>query len=282
MAVIDIRQRAGFLLLVVTLGHVILISAQLQSKVGVPVLELLAFTVFSEIQRGASTVVGGTARTWRAYVDLRHVQAENQVLKRQLETALIEGQGERALADRTRSLEQLLTLRASLDLQTTAAGIIAAGVTPDFRTVTIDKGKMDGLKADMAVLAPAGVVGRVVVPSPRAAKVQLLTDRNAAAGALIERSRAQGVVVGTGDGRLEMQFVSEVADVAAGDLVVTSGIDGIFPKGLIVGAIQAVEKSGTAYRRIAVRPAVDFGTLEDVLVVLSPTHAREALEEPQP
>ena len=84
----------------------------------------------------------------------------------------------------------------------------------------------------MAVIAPAGVVGRVVVPSARAAKVQLLIDRNAAAGALVERSRAQGVVVGSGDDRLRMEYVSEVADVVVGDVVVTSGIDGIYPEGI--------------------------------------------------
>jgi rod shape-determining protein MreC len=131
----------------------------------------------------------------------------------------------------------------------------------------------------MAVIAPAGVVGRVVVPSLRAAKVQLLIDRNAAAGALIERSRAQGVVVGAGDELLRLEYVSEIADVAVGDVVVTSGIDGIFPKGFIIGRVEALDRSGRAYRRIAVRPAVDFSSLEEVLVVLTPTPARETAAE---
>ena len=114
-----------------------------------------------------------------------------------------------------RSLAQLLELRDGLDLKTTAAEIIGAGSTPDFRTVTIDKGREQGLAVDMAVIAPAGVVGRVVMPSPRASKVQLLIDRNAAAGALVARSRAQGVVVGTGETRLRMDYVSTAADVVS-------------------------------------------------------------------
>src|SRR5438445_442302 len=81
----------------------------------------------------------------------------------------------------------------------------------------------------------AGVVGRIVVPSAHAAKVQLLVDRNAVAGALVERSRAQGVIVGRGDSRLQMEYVSDVADVMIGDMIVTSGIDGIYPKGFIIG-----------------------------------------------
>ena len=132
----------------------------------------------------------------------------------------------------------------------------------------------------MAVIAPGGVVGRLVVPSARAAKVQLLIDRNAAAGAIIERTRAQGVVVGSGDDRLRLEYVSEVSDVVAGDVVVTSGIDGIYPKGFIIGRIEQVEKSGGSYKRITIKPAVDFTSLEEVLVVLAPSQARDAAEGP--
>ena len=136
----------------------------------------------------------------------------------------------------------------------------------------------------MAVIAPAGVVGRIVVPSGSAAKVQLLIDRNAAAGAVIERgeSRAQGVVVGTGDDRLRMEYVSEIADIVVGDVVVTSGIDGIYPKGFVIGRVEVVEKSGPAFKQILVRPAVDFSSLEEVLVVMTPHAGREAAAEPTP
>jgi rod shape-determining protein MreC len=184
-------------------------------------------------------------------------------------------QQQRALADRARGLGQLLALRDRSNLSTTAAEVIAASATPDFRTATIDKGSRDGLRPDMAVIAPAGVVGRVVVPSARAAKVQLLIDRNAAAGALIERSRAQGVVTGGGGDRLRLEYVSEVADVVVGDLVVTSGIDGIYPKGFTIGRVESVEKSGGSWR-VVVKPSVDFSALEEVLVVLTPTPLREA------
>jgi rod shape-determining protein MreC len=119
-----------------------------------------------------------------------------------------------------------------------------------------------------------------VLPTARAAKVQLLIDRNAAAGALIERSRAQGVIVGFGDERtLRMQFVAETAEVAVGDVVVTSGIDGIYPKGFAIGLVERVDKSGVGYREIAVKPAVDYSRLEELLVVLTPTPSREAGEE---
>jgi rod shape-determining protein MreC len=264
------RLRSGYLLLAVIVGHVLLISAQVNSRRGVPILEAVTFGAVSEAQRGTSAVLGTLRGIWTGYVSLRGVRAENDALKRQLAESQLQIQEQRALADRSRGLEQLLELRGRVALKTTGAEIIGAGATPDFRTLTIDKGSHDGLNADMAVLAPAGVVGRVVTTSPRASKVQLLIDRNAAAGALIERSRAQGVAVGSGDVRLRLDFVSEVSDVVVGDVVVTSGIDGIFPKGFVIGHVDTVTKSGTAYREILIRPAVNFSSLEEVLVVLAP------------
>jgi rod shape-determining protein MreC len=278
MAVLEIRQRAGYLFVAVIVGHIILISAQVNAKSGVPVLEQVTFGLFAEVQRGASAFIGGVRHTWTSYVTLRGVNAENETLKRQLADVQVQLQEQRALADRSRSLERLLELRDRLTMQTTAAEIIAASATPDFRTVTIDKGSLNGLKADMGVMSPAGVVGRVVTPTARASKVQLLIDRNAAAGVLIERSRAQGVALGSGDDRLRLEYVAETGDVVVGDVVVTSGIDGIYPKGLVVGRVESVDKNG-AYRQIIVRPAVDFSSLEEVLVILTPTAAKEVAQE---
>jgi rod shape-determining protein MreC len=275
VALLDIRQRSGYLFLAVILGHILLISAQVNSRTGVPVLEAVTFGIFSEVQRGVSTGLNSVRHVWGNYVGLRQTKTENEDLKRQLEEAQIALQAQRALADRARGLEKLLELKDRVTLQTTAAEIIGAAATPDFRTVTIDKGTSDGLRPDMAIISPAGVVGRIVIPSARSAKVQLLVDRNAAAGALIERSRAQGVVVGSGEDRLRLENVSEAADIVVGDVVVTSGIEGIYPKGFMIGKIESVEKSGPAYKRITVKPSVDFSSLEEVLVVTTPTPAHE-------
>ena len=276
MALLDIRQRSGYLFLAVTLGQILLISAQVNSKSGVPIIESVTFGVFSEVQRVLSGGFSGIRRVWTGYVGLRHLKVENDALKRDLAAAQVAVQAQRALADRARSLERLLDLRDHLALRTVAAEIIGAAAMPDFRTLTIDKGTRDGVRADMSVIAPAGIVGRLVVPSLRSAKVQLLIDRNAAAGAIIERTRAQGVVVGGGDDRLRMEYVSDVFDVIVGDVVVTSGIDGIYPKGFIIGRVEAVERAGGSDKRIVIKPAVDFSSLEEVLVVLTPTPAREA------
>ncbi len=277
MALADIRQRPGVLLTAAILLHVILISAQVNSASGLPVLQVVTFGSFAEVQRGTMAVVNGVGDLWAGYIGLQGVHEENDALKQELRALQVRLQQERAEAQRTDNLRQLLELRERANLDTTAAEVIAAAASPEFRTVTIDKGTGEGLKADMAVISPAGVVGRVILPSGRASKVQLLIDRNAAAGALIERTRVQGVVEGFGDGSLRLAYVPGTADVRPGDLVVTSGIDGIYPKGFVIGTIDHVDRGNGGYHVITVRPAVDFTRLEEVLVVRAPA-SREVPE----
>jgi rod shape-determining protein MreC len=276
MAILDIRQRSGYLLGVVVIAHIILISAQVNTKRGVPVLEAVTFGLFAEVQRGATSAIGETRGAWDSYFALKDVRRENERLTQEIAQLRVRLQQEQAVASQSRTLQGLLDLRSSIDLRTTGAMIIGASASPEFRTVSIDKGTGDGLRPDMAVIAPAGVVGRVIMPSARASKVQLLIDRNASAGALVERSRAQGLVMGTGGDRLRLDYVQGSADVKPGDRVVTAGIDGIYPKGFVIGQIESVQRGAGTFSNIVVRPAVEFASLEAVLVVLTPSAPAEA------
>ncbi|MEY4095080.1 MAG: Rod shape-determining protein MreC [Acidobacteriota bacterium] len=282
MAIADIKQRTGVVLGAAILLHVVLISAQVNTASGLPVLQVVTFGSFSEVQRATMALIDGVRGLWSGYVALQQVQEENAALKQELQNLQVRFQQERAEAQRTDNLRQLLELRDRANLETVAAEVIAGPASPDFRTVTIDKGSSDGLATDMAVISPAGVVGRVILPSGRAAKVQLLIDRNAAAGVLIERTRVQGIVMGMGDGVLRLQYVPGTADVKTGDLVVTSGIDGIYPKGFVIGTVDHADRGAGAYLEISVRAAVDFARLEEVLIVKSVPASRGAIEEPKP
>lgn len=266
---LDARQRLGHLFIGVTIGHIILISAQLNTQRSVPVLEVITFGIFAEVQRATSAAIGAVRASWSDYFALQQVRQDNERLRQEVAEIQVRLQQEQALALESRRLEQLLELRSRLPLQTTAASVIGSGASPDFRTITVDKGTAHGLRSDMAVIAPAGVVGRIITPSARAAKVQLLIDRNAAAAALVERSRVQGVVEGTG-ANLRMNYVSGTADVQAGDVLITSGMEGIYPKGFVIGQIESAERAAGEYASIVIRPAVDFSTLEAVLVVTTP------------
>jgi len=270
MAVLDIRQRTGWLFMAVIVGQILLISAQVNTERGVPVLEEVTFGTFAEVQRAATSAIGAVRTGWTNYFALQGVQEENARLREEVAALRIGLQQERALAEQSRALQGLLEMKSAVQLSTTAASVIAGGASPEFRTITIDKGTGDGLKPDMAVLAPAGVVGRIIMPSGRASKVQLLIDRDAAAGATVERSRAQGVVVGTGTDRFRLDHVPSTADIQVGDRVVTSGIEGIYPKGFVIGQIESLKRQTGEFTDVVVRPAVEFSALESVLVVLTP------------
>ena len=267
MAILDLRRRNGMLFGVLTLVHVIAISAQVTTRSGVPLITQLAFGIFADVQQVVTSLADGVGGAWSRYVDLRRVRSDNQKLLEEIGALRVRLQQQEALASRAAGLQSILGLRDATSFPTTAASIIGGSSSPEFRTVTIDRGRDAGLEADMPVIAPAGVVGRIIRTAPRASKVQLLVDRNAAAGVLVERSRAQGVALGVGGALLRLDFVAGSADVAVGDRVLTSGIDGIYPKGLLVGQVQSVMREGGTLGDITIRPTVDFSRLEDVLII---------------
>ncbi len=266
MAFLDIRQRTGYLFLAIMFGHVILISTQVTSSRGLPLAEEVVFGAFAEVQRAATSSFLAARGAYGNYLDLRGVREENQRLKTEMAELRVRLQQESTTAAQTRNLQSLLGLKGRAPLVTVAANVIAGAASPDFRTMTIDLGTRGGITDDMTVLAPGGLVGRVIGAGTFASKIQLIIDRNAAAGVLDERSRAQGIVIGTGTDTLQLTYLAGTADVQVGDALTTSGIDGLYPKGLSVGRVEVVERRAGEYSLVRVRPSVDFSSLENVLV----------------
>jgi rod shape-determining protein MreC len=268
------RTRTGAIFVVVLLAQVLLVSVQVQTSSGVRVIEAVSFGAFAKVQGVTSSAVSGVRDVWSNYAELRGAREENETLKTQLADLELRLQEQRALAARTERLQELLDLQQSASLPTVAAEVIGGNPNPmpGVREVTIGRGTADGVQAGMAVMAPRGIVGRVIgQPAARAARVQLIIDRFAAAGALTERARAGGMVVGREqDPPLAMELVSNLQDVKPGDLVITSGMEGIYPKGYAIGWVEAAEDGRGLYQNITIRPAVDFSSLEEVLVVLVP------------
>lgn len=277
---LDIRKRTGWIFCGAMVAQILLVSAQVETKSGVRALNAVTFEVFSRIEHGTASFVKGGRGFWGNYIGLRGVKAENDALKKRVAELEVQLQQEHALAARSQRLQALMDLKSQATVPTLAAEVIAGNPDPVMRTITIDRGTDDGVQADMAVIAPGGVVGRVIGPVARgAARVQLLVDRNAAAGALIERTRSGGLVVGAeANPPLRMELVSNLADVQAGDAVVASGVDGIYPKGYGIGKVEKAERTSGLYYTITVRPSVDFSSLEEVLVVLTPPRPATADE----
>ncbi len=267
---IDIRRRTTYFFLLVSLCHVLLISVQVQSKSGMPLLESVAFYVDAPAARASSGVVDGIGSLWGRYVALHGVVAENAQLRAEISRLQGELQQKDALAGQSKSLEATLRLQQSVGQRTLAARVIAGDPAPGSLTITIDRGSADGLRPDLGVIASGGVVGRVMGEMlPHTARVQLLPGRGAGAGALLERVSAEGIVVGGGDAQLlQMQYVNKSYDVKVSDRVITSGHDRVFPAGFAVGTVERVDRATSTYQLIVVRPAVNFSHLDIVLVLL--------------
>ena len=153
-------------------------------------------------------------------------------------------------------------------MQALAARIIGADATEVSRTLILSEGSTNGLRRDMPVISTEGVIGKLIAVAPNASRVLLINDHNSGLDALDQRSRARGIVAGLLNGDLTMKYVDRTEDVKPGDSVVTSGMDGIFPRGLLVGQITRVSQEGAGlFLNIDIRPAADFQKLEQVLIL---------------
>jgi len=274
-------RRGSFpLLLLISLGHVLVISAQVQSKSGIPLIEAAAFGVFARFQQTTTGVTDGVKSGWNQYFALRGVERDNEQLRKRVIELEAQLQQEQAQAARARSLEEALNLQRTIAAPTLAARVIAGNPQPGSLQVMIDRGSADGVEPNMAVVGSRGIIGRVIGPlAPHAARVQLIVGRDAAAGAMLEKSGVGGVVIGgEKNPPLRLEYIPNLVDVQPGERVLTSGLDEIYPSGFVIGVVEKVEKSGqgdSGERTITVRPAVDVSHLEVVLVILRPAKTVE-------
>lgn len=241
--------------------------------------------VVSPFIKVTAVTAGSLGRVWHDYVDLRALREENQRLRQ--ESAILQRRisqlEEHALE--TQRLQGLLAMRETSRTNYLAARIVGKDATNWFKTVLIDRGSQAGLRRNLPVVAPDGLVGRVVEVTPFTAKVQLITDPISASGGLLQRTRVTGIVSGNLGAGLKVRYLPLLADVAVGDEVVTSGMGGVFPKGIPVGRVVAVErKSGALFQEAVLQPKVDLGRLEEVLILMEAEQRDgfEAGNRPQP
>ncbi|GIW42523.1 MAG: cell shape-determining protein MreC [Candidatus Binatia bacterium] len=258
---------------VLTSGCLLLLSLVLVSSSSRGRLDREPVSAFLlEAARPVQAVVTGTAhaveRFWRRYLALVGLARENEVLRQRILD--LERQAVRLaeVRETNRRLRALLEFREAVEGESVVARIVGKDPSPWFRTFTIDKGELDGVRQGMAVLSPYGAVGRVIRATDRAARVLLLTDHASGVDALVQRSRARGIVEGEPGGTCVMKYVRSGEDVRPGDRVVTSGFDGIFPKGIVIGEVKAVRPGARGLMLEAVvEPSAPFDRLEEVLVV---------------
>ena len=233
--------------------------------------EQTTITLTGPFQNVISFAIRFVKEIWFRYFSLISVAEENSRLETDLGRALERANRCDEIELANNRLRALLDFQETMKQKTVAGEIIGKDPSPWFRSIIINKGKRDGLRPSLPVIVPGGVVGIVTDVSDRYAKVLMMIDQNCSVDAVVQRNRARGVVRGEARDICSLEYVLYRHDLRVGDIVVTSGLDGVFPKGLRIGTISEVTKKNSGiFQDVIVTPFVDFETIEEVLVILSP------------
>jgi len=267
MAAIPSRHRSLFLLAGVILLQILLLAVQIKRDSQGRLIRVWTVGAVSPFERAGAHGVGGIRSIWNHYFALQNTSRENERLKQEndaLKLQLSQLQGKAAEADR---LAALLSFRQSHgEVPMLTARVIGAGTAS--QTIFLDRGEHDGIRKNMGVITPDGVVGKVIEAYGSTAQVLLLTDKESGVGAMLADSRTQSPVGGLGEPLLAMKYIPNDDTVNVGERVITSGMDRIFPRDLPVGTVAEV-KSGNPFKQIRIKPAANLERLEEVIVLLT-------------
>jgi rod shape-determining protein MreC len=232
--------------------------------------EKIAVEIAAPFQRLFTGTVSLVRDIWRNYFFLVQTRQENLLLKRRIDLLEIENSKYQELLLANQRLRNLLRFQENTNESLLAARVIGWDSSGLYKSIILDKGKSDGLTGNMPVVNSEGVVGRIVSISPNYAQALLITDQNSAIDGLVQSSRARGMLKGGGSGGCYFDYVIKTCEIETGERIVTSGLGGIFPKGLSLGTVKEINDSpNMLFKEVRVIPAVDFSKLEEVLIVLS-------------
>ena len=262
------RHAAFFLLVVVVFAQLLLLAFQTTRKNHVRLINVWAVTAFDPFERSLSGLGDAVSAAWHSYPDLwraqrRSKELQDQLAEAQAQVLQLSWEGKENI-----ELRSLLDLQRRLPLRSIGATVIAAspGSNP---AVFIDKGSAEGFAADMPVITSEGIVGKTIAVFRHTSQVLLITSPDSGAGCMLARNGTQGVLKGDGNGMCHLDYIMNSEKVEPGDVVSTSGLDQIYPKGLLAGIVTKVS-DGDIYKHISVRPAAALDRLDNVLVVVQP------------
>jgi len=270
---VDVIPRRPTLLFIVVLSLLfVLMSLSTRTRVvgeTRTMFERTVMTIFSPVPKLVNWIGGSTADMYHGYLDMRRAVNENYDLHHKLIDLTTENLKLRQSEGDLKRLRSLLGYADQFSMPTTMAQAVMLDMSGRFKSMIIDRRSNAGIQVNDAIVNANGLIGRVVLTTKDMAKVQLIIDSNSSVGALVERTRRQGVLRGDGTGGAQLYDVPSLADVQPGDNVLTAGIDGIYPKGIPVGVVQKAEKGQDLFKSIVVKPSVDFGSIEEVIVLQS-------------
>ena len=265
------RYHFFIFIILLLLFALVLMSLRAQQRKGVEFFDALLMEICSPIQKASTVVIKTIQGTFQQYVFLVNLEEENRMLKQKMAELQAETHTMKEMRLANERLRQLLQFREKNSSSMVGAEVIGQDPSSWFKSVTIDKGERDGLKQGMAVVSPTGIIGQILKTAPHYATVLLITDYNSAIDSIVQRTRAKAIVEGKGENRCQLKYLLRTEEVAVGDAVVTSGLGGNFPKGLMLGEIKKVDKKGHGVFQYAeLVPSVDFTQIEEVFVIMDP------------
>jgi rod shape-determining protein MreC len=234
-----------------------------------------AVALVAPLQKAVTRTIRFSGATWREYFYLVSVSKENERLRRHLSLATERIHQCQETAHANERLRDLLNFKQNQPRLVLAAEVIGRDPSPWYKSVTIDKGAADGLRKGLPVVVPEGIVGQVTEVSLHFAKVLLMIDRNNAVDALVQGNRARGIIKGEPTGSCRFDYVLRKHEIQPGDIVISSGLDGVYPKGLRVGRVVSAEQPASGiFQEVRVQPFVDFERMEEILVLLDQVEGR--------
>ncbi len=285
MPVMSTTRTNVILLIALLFGQLMLMSGSVREARETTVLRGWVSRVTSPIVSFAGAIGSGVAGLGGGAGDILAAHSRNRDLEYEIERLRTELRLSRVANDENARLRKLLEMRENLVPRSIGASIVTSHLTGQDMVIVVDRGTDDGVRLDLAVVGWGGAVGRVVEVDPSHALVRLLNDPNSGVAGIVQGSRAQGMVVGQGTGVLDLLYVPRFSGVIHGDRVVTSGIDGIFPRGFGVGQVIDIQEKPDGSQTIRLRPELDYWTMEDVMILLEPVGgemlAPSGVERPQ-
>ena len=249
--------------------NVIVLSVNSRNRTSSTPIGQIVISVISPVQEVVTESLGYFKGIWRHYFDLVNVSKENDQLQKRLEETAAKNNALKEMELSNERMRELLGFQASLQRQVAAAEVVGRDPSAWFKTVIINKGKKNGVAKGMPVVTPAGVVGLIMEASGHFSKVLLVIDQNSAVDALVQSTRARGIIKGEPSGGLTFEYSLRRLDINKGDTVISSGLDNVYPKGLRIGYVQQVKKPDAGiFQEVFVTPYVNFEKLEEVLVIL--------------
>lgn len=268
------RYRNVTVLLGLLMAQVIVLASQVRRPVAatgesMSLMRFWVVEIFVPAEKGINSFGDGVSNLWRNYVDLRHVRVQNAELQSQLDRLRLEQVSLAEDAGQARRLQALLSFKEKFISETVAAQVIGTSGTEHSHLLYIDKGSGDGIKPDMAVITPKGIVGKIAKVFPGTSQVLEINDATAGAGVMLERSRLRGVLRGTASGIPEILHLMTDERVEVGEPVVSSGGDQIYPRGLPIGRVSNVgpDPEGGPFQLVRVKPSADLDRVDEVLVI---------------